>query len=93
MDIGFLRGVSDGFRIPPDPQATQADQSLADPWAAIKWDPKVGLVVTPDPNLIQSVRRVTRTDPKTGRTCRIVSVTFRNRARALLALGRGLGFV
>jgi phage terminase small subunit len=68
-------------------------EAFADPWAAIKWDPKVGLVVTPDPNLIQSVRCVTRTDPKTGRTRRIVSVTFRNRARALLSLGRGLGFV
>ena len=65
--------------------------AFADPRDAIKWDPEQGLVVTPDPNLIQSVRRVTRTDPKTGRTRRITSIKFVDRARALLELGRRLG--
>jgi phage terminase small subunit len=65
--------------------------AFGDPQTVIKWDPELGLVVTPDPNLIQSVRRVTRTNKKTGRTCRIVSVRFVNRARAVLALGRCLG--
>lgn len=64
--------------------------AFADPRTAIKMA-ELGLVVTPDPNLIQSVRRVTRTDPKTGRTRQIVSIKFRNRARAILALGRCLG--
>ena len=66
--------------------------AFADPRDAIKWDPELGLVVTPDPNIIQSVRRVTRTDPKTGRTRRIVSVKFVNRLRALRELGRRLGY-
>jgi phage terminase small subunit len=57
----------------------------------IKMDPELGLVVTPDPNIIQSVRRVTRTDPKTGRTRRITSIKFRNRLQALRELGRRLG--
>jgi phage terminase small subunit len=65
--------------------------AFADPRDAIKWDPELGLMVTPDPNIIQSVRLVTRTDPKTGRTRRIVSVKFVNRARAIRELGRRLG--
>ena len=65
--------------------------AFGDPRTVIKMDPELGLVVTPDPNIIQSVRRVTRTDPKTGRTRRITSIKFRNRTRAILALGRCLG--
>lgn len=63
-----------------------------DPRDAIKFDPELGLVVTPDPNIIQSVRRVTRRDPKTGLTRRIVSVKFVDRLRALRELGRRLGY-
>jgi len=59
---------------------------------AIKRDPELGLVVTPDPNIIQSVRRITRTEPKTGRTRRITSIKFVNRARAIRELGRRLGY-
>ena len=66
--------------------------AFADPRDAIKWDPKLGLVVTPDPNIIQSVRRVTRRDPKTGLTRQIVSVKFVNRLQALRELGRRLGY-
>ena len=66
--------------------------AFADIRTAIKWDPELGLVVKPDPNIIQSVRRVTRTDPKTGRTHRITSIKFVNRARAISELGRRLGY-
>jgi len=66
--------------------------AFADIRTAIKMDPELGLVVTPDPNIIQSVRRVTRTDPKTGRTRRITSIKFCNRLRALRELGRRLGY-
>ena len=59
---------------------------------AIKRDPELGLVVTPDPNIIQSVRRITRTEPKTGRTRRITSIKFVNRTRAIRELGRCLGY-
>lgn len=62
-----------------------------DPLDAIKFDPELGLVVTPDPNIIQSVRRVTRRDPKTGLTRRITSVKFVDRLRAIRELGRRLG--
>jgi phage terminase small subunit len=65
--------------------------AFADPRDAIKWDPELGLGVTPDPNIIHSIRRVTRTDRKTGRTRRITSVKFVDRARALRELGRRLG--
>lgn len=65
--------------------------AFGDPRTVIKWDPELGLVVTPDPNIIQSVRRITRTDPKTGRTRRITSIKFVNRARAIRELGRRLG--
>lgn len=58
---------------------------------AIKWDREKGLIVRPDPKIIQSVRRVTRTDPKTGLTRRITSVKFVDRGRAILKLGRCLG--
>lgn len=63
-----------------------------DPLDAITWDPERGLVVTPNPNIIQSFRRVTRTNPKTGLTRRITSVKFVDRARALRELGRRLGW-
>lgn len=66
--------------------------AFADIRTAIKWDLELGLVVTPDPNIIQSVRRVTRKDPKTGRTRRITSIKFCNRLRALRELGRRLGY-
>ena len=66
--------------------------AFADPRDAMKWDPELGLVVTPDPNIIESVRRVTRTDRKTGRTRRITSIKFVDRTRAILELGRRLGF-
>ena len=63
-----------------------------DPLDAIKFDPELGLVVTPDPNIIQSVRRVTRRDPKTGHTRRIItSVKFVDRLRPMRELGRRLG--
>lgn len=62
-----------------------------DPLDAIKFDPELGLVVTPDPNIIQSVLRVTRRDPKTGLTRRITSVKFVDRLRAIRELGRRLG--
>lgn len=65
--------------------------AFGDPRTVIKMDPELGLVVTPDPNIIQSVRRVTRTNKKTGRTRRITSIKFRNRVRAMLLLGRCLG--
>lgn len=62
-----------------------------DPRDAIKWDPERGLVVT-NPNMIQSVRRVTRKDPKTGLKRRIiVSVKFVDKLRAIRELGRRLG--
>lgn len=65
--------------------------AFADPRDALKWDSEEGFVVLkPDPNLIQSVRRVMRTDPKTGRRRRIVSIKFRDRTRAILDLGRRL---
>jgi hypothetical protein len=62
-----------------------------DPLDAIKFDPELGLVVTPDPSIIRSVRRVTRRDPKTGLTRRITSVKFVDRLRAIRELGRRLG--
>ena len=65
-------------------------RAFYDPRDAIKVDPELGIVVT-DPNVIQSVRRVTRTDPKTGRTRRITSIKFCNRLRAIRELGRRLG--
>ena len=64
-----------------------------DPLDAIKFDPELGLVVTPDPNIIQSVRRVMRRDPKTGLTRRIItSVKFVDRLRAIRELGRRMGW-
>jgi phage terminase small subunit len=67
--------------------------AFADPWDAVKWDPEDGFVLLkPNSNIIQSVRRVMRTDPKTGRRRRIiVSIKFRDRTRAILELGRRLG--
>src|ERR1041384_5896883 len=62
-----------------------------DPLDAIKFDPELGLVVTPYPHIIQSVRRVMRRDPKTGLTRRITSVKFVDRLRAIRELGRRLG--
>lgn len=70
---------------------TLSAMALGDPRTAIKWDPELGLVVTPDPNIIQSIQRVTRTDPKTGLTRRITSIKFVDRTRAILELGRRLG--
>lgn len=67
--------------------------AFSDIRTAIKMDPELGLVVTPDPNIIQSVRRVTRTDPKTGRIRRITSIKFCNRLRALHELGRRMGWL
>jgi phage terminase small subunit len=62
-----------------------------DPRDAITVDPELGIVVT-DPSVIQSVRRVTRRDPKTGLTRRIItSVKFVDRLRAIRELGRRLG--
>ncbi len=63
-----------------------------DPLDAIKVDPELGIVVT-DPNVIQSVRRVSRRDPKTGLTRRIItSVRFVDRLRAIRELGRRMGW-
>ena len=71
---------------------TLTAMAFYDPLDAIKFDPELGLVVTPDPNIIQSVRRVTRRDPKTGHTRRIItSVKFVDRLRAIRELGRRLG--
>ena len=71
---------------------TLTAMAFGDTRAAITLDPELGLVVTPDPCIIQSVRRVTRTDRKTGRTRRITSIKFVDRTRAILELGRRLGF-
>lgn len=65
--------------------------AMADPLTAMKWDPEQGLVVIPDPNVIQSVRRYTRTDPKTGLTRKVLSIKFVDRLPAILELGRRLG--
>ena len=65
--------------------------AFADIGSVIRQDPKLGLVVHPDPNIVQSVRRVTRTDPKTGYTHKIVSIKFVDRTRAIRELGRRLG--
>ena len=66
-------------------------RAFYDPRDAIKVDPELGIVVT-DPNVIQSVRRVWRKDPKTGLTRRIIiSVRFVDRLRAIRELGRRLG--
>lgn len=65
--------------------------AFADPATAMKLDPELGLVITPDPNVIQSVRRYTRTDPKTGLTRKVLSVKFVDRTPAILELGRRLG--
>ncbi|MEK6804643.1 MAG: terminase small subunit [Nitrospirota bacterium] len=62
-----------------------------DPLDAIKVDPELGIVVT-DPNVIQSVRRVRRRDPKTGLIRCVTSVKFVDRARALRELGRRMGW-
>ena len=67
-------------------------RAFYDPRDAIKFDPELGLVVTPDPNIIQSVRRVTRRDPKTGLKRCITSVKFVDRLRALRELGRRMGW-
>lgn len=64
--------------------------AMADPRTAMM-DLEQGLVVTPDPNVIQSVRRYTRTDPKTGLTRKVLSVKFVDPAPAILELGRRLG--
>jgi phage terminase small subunit len=72
---------------------TLTAMAFGDPRTVIKMDPELGLVVTPDPTIIQSVRRITRTDPKTGRTRRITSVKFVDRARALRELGRHMGWL
>jgi phage terminase small subunit len=71
---------------------TLTEIAFGDPRDVISMDPELGLVVTPDPNIIQSVRRVTRRDPKTGLTCRITSIKFVDRARAICELGRRLGY-
>ena len=63
-----------------------------DPLDAIKFDPELGLVVTPNPNIIQSARQITRRDPKTGLTRRVTSVKFVDRLRALRELGRRMGW-
>lgn len=66
-------------------------KAFYDPRDAIKVDPELGIVVT-DPNVIQSVRWVSRRDPKTGLRRRIItSVRFVDRLRALRELGRRLG--
>lgn len=65
--------------------------AMADPRTAMKMDPEQGLVITPDPNVIQSVRRYTRTDPKTGLTRKVLSIKFVDPAPAILELGRRLG--
>lgn len=65
--------------------------AMADRRTAMKMDSEGELVVTPDPNVIQSVRRYTRTDPKTGVTRKVLSVKFVDPAPAILELGRRLG--
>lgn len=65
--------------------------AFADPTTAMRLDPEQGLVITPDPNIIQSVRRYTRTDPKTGLTSKVLSIKFVDRTPAILELGRRLG--
>ena len=65
--------------------------AFADPATAMRLDPEQGLVITPDPNVIQSVRRYTRTDPKTGLTRKVLSIKFVDRTPAILELGRRLG--
>lgn len=68
-------------------------RAFYDPLDAIKFDPELGLVVTPDPNIIQSVRRAMRRDPKTGLKRRIItSVIFVDRLRAIRELGRRMGW-
>ena len=67
------------------------ERAFYDPRDAIKVDPELGIVVT-DPNVIQSVRWVSRKDPKTGLTRRIItSLRFVDRLRAIRELGRRLG--
>lgn len=66
-------------------------RAFYDPRDAIKVDPELGIVVT-DPNVIQSVRWVSRRDSKTGLRRRIItSVRFIDRLRAIRELGRRLG--
>lgn len=65
--------------------------AMADPRTAMKIDSEQGLVIAPDPNVIQSVRRYTRTDPKTGITRKVLSIKFVDPAPAILELGRRLG--
>ncbi|MEK7764378.1 MAG: terminase small subunit [Nitrospirota bacterium] len=65
--------------------------AFADSGAVFRKDPKLGLVVTPDPNIIQSIRRYTRTDPKTGLTRKTLSIKFVDPTPAILELGRRLG--
>lgn len=65
--------------------------AMADRRTAIKIDSEGELVITPDPNVIQSVRRYTRTDPKTGLTRKVLSIKFVDPAPAILELGRRLG--
>lgn len=71
---------------------TLTAMAFYDPLDAITFDPELGLVVIPAPNIIQSVRRVTRRDPKTGLTRHITSVKFVDRLRAIRELGRRMGW-